>query len=314
MKDQLVKALALDGHVRIYAVRSTDMVQEAQERFDLYPTATAALGRVLSVASIMGSMLKSEKEMLTININGGGPAGSIVVDAYPSGNVRGFISDPHAEAEVVNGHLNVGGIVGTDGTLTVTKDLSMEENFSGTVDLQTGEIGQDFAYYFTLSEQTPSAVSVGVKLDQKTGKVAAAGAMVLQMMPDATDTDISICEHVLEGLKPMSEIIEHYDDASLDLFITDMFEDAKVLSTQPVEFKCTCSKEKTAAVLATLSADELKKMAEEDHGAEVTCNFCNTTYEFSQEDLEKLLEHTQKDLEISRELEEHVVSDSGNQN
>lgn len=311
MKDQLVKALVLDEHVRVYAVRSTDMVQEAQDRFDLYPTPTAALGRVLSVAAIMGGMLKSDKEMLTININGGGPIGSIVVDAYPNGNVRGFVSNPHAEAEPENGHLAVGKIVGTDGTLVVTKDLSMEENWSGTVDLQSGEIGEDFAYYFTLSEQTPTAVSVGVKIGTD-GKVMAAGALVIQMMPDATETDISICEHVLSGLKPMSEIIEHYDDANMSLFIEDMFENAQILSDTPIQFKCSCSKEKTAEVLATVSKDELKRMIEEDHGAHVTCNFCNTTYDFTQDELQKILDHTMKDLEITQELESHVPEDSGN--
>lgn len=310
MKDQLVKALVLDGRVRIYAVRSTDMVQEAQDRFHLYPTPTAALGRVLSVASIMGSMLKSQKEMLTININGGGPIGSIVVDAYANGNVRGFVSNPQAEAEPVNGHLNVGGIVGRDGTLVVTKNLSMEENFSGTVELQSGEIGEDFAYYFTLSEQTPTAVSVGVKVG-KDGRVLSAGALVLQMMPDATDTDISICEHVLQGLKPMSEIIEHYDDASMADFVQDMFEDARIVEEQPVEFKCTCSKAGTAAVLATLHPDEIQKMIDEDQGAEVTCNFCNAVYDFSAQDLQKILDHNIKDLEISSELESHVAEDQG---
>lgn len=310
MNDQLVKALVLEGRVRVYTIRSTDMVQEAKERFDLYPTPTAALGRVLSIASIMGSMLKSEKEMLTININGGGPIGSIVVDAYPSGNVRGFVSNPHAEAEPKNGHLAVGEIVGNQGTLVVTKDLSMEENFSGTVDLQTGEIGEDFAYYFTLSEQTPTAVSVGVKIAPD-GNVLAAGALVLQMLPDATEMDISICEHVLQGLKPMSQIIEHYDDASMDLFVHDMFEDANILSTQPVAFKCTCSKEKTAAVLATLAEDELNRLIQEDHGAEVTCNFCNEAYQFSQEDLQKILDHNLKDLQITQELEDNVAEDSG---
>ena len=152
MKDQLLKALVLNEHVRLYIVRTTDLVQEAQDRFDLHPCACAALGRTLSVASMMGAMLKSEEEMLSITINGHGPIGSIVVDAYANGNVRGFVSNPHVEDVLIRpGKLNIGAVVGTDGTLTVTKDLSMEENFSGSVELQSGEIGDDFAYYFTLS-------------------------------------------------------------------------------------------------------------------------------------------------------------------
>ena len=145
MKDQLLKALVLNEHVRLYIVRTTDLVQEAQDRFDLHPCACAALGSTLSVASMMGAMLKSEEEMLSITINGHGPIGSIVVDAYANGNVRGFVSNPHVEDVLIRpGKLNVGAVVGTDGTLTVTKDLSMEENFSGSVELQSGEIGDDF--------------------------------------------------------------------------------------------------------------------------------------------------------------------------
>lgn len=291
MKDQLVKALVLNEHVRIYVVRTTDMVQEAQNRFDLHPCACAALGRTLSVSSMMGAMLKSEDEMLTVTINGHGPIGSIVVDAYANGNVRGFVSNPHVEDVYYGpGKLNVGAVVGTDGTLTVTKDLSMEENFSGTVELQSGEIGEDFAYYFTLSEQTPTAVSCGVLIGTD-GKVASAGALILQMLPDATDTDISICEHVLEGLKPMSTLIQEYDDASLEDLINDMFEDAKILSTQPVAYSCPCSKERMARALQTIKKSDVLDMAHHNHGCKITCNFCNEDYSFSEDELIEIASH-----------------------
>ncbi len=309
MKDQLVKALALAGNVRYYINRTTDMVQEAMNRFMLSNSSTDALGRVLSVASIMGSMLKSEKEMLTINILGEGPLGSIVVDAYPTGNVRGFVTN-HVVSED-GSPIAVSDLIGLPGTLTVTKDLSMEENWSGTVTLQNGEIGQDFAYYFTLSEQTPTAVSVGVKINAQ-GKVEAAGALVLQMMPGATDTDISICEHILSGLKPMSTLIEDYDDSSLEELAKDLFDDAEVLETLPIAFRCTCSKEKTAGLLHTVSPDQLKLMIEEDHGADVTCNFCNNVYHFNESELQAILESTDKNLEESAALEAHVVEDSRN--
>lgn len=306
MQDQLVKAMALNGHVRFYINRTTDMVQEAMDRFHLFNGAADALGRVLSVASIMGSMLKSEKEMLTVNILGMGPLGSIVVDAYPSGNVRGFVTN--GELTDQEAGLPVADLIGLPGTLTVTKDLSMEDNWSGTVELQTGEIGQDFAYYFTLSEQTPTAVSVGVKISPE-GKVLAAGALVLQMMPDADDTDIRICEHVLSGLKPMSTLIEDYDDSSLDLLAEDLFDDTEILENKPIAFKCTCSKEKTAGLLKTVSAGQLKTMIEEDHGADVTCNFCNETYHFNEDELQKILDSTEKNLKESEELESHVAED-----
>lgn len=311
MKDQLTKALVLDGRVRVYAARTTDLVREAQRRFNLSPTASAALGRVLSVASIMGSMLKSDQEMLTINILGDGPAGSIVVDAMANGNVRGFVANPEEDLPPrADGHLDVGGFVGSNGFLTVTKDLHMEDNWSGTVELQNGEIGLDFAYYFTISEQTPTAVSVGVRVG-KNGLCETAGALIIQMLPDAEETDIAICEHVLSGLKPMSEIIEEYDDASMAQLIKDMFEDARILETTDVRFQCTCSKESTRRVLATLPKDQLKAMLEEDHGAQVTCNFCNSVYDFDEKDLQDMLEKQEENLEVTRELEDHVVSDQG---
>ena len=290
MNDSICKALVCQDHVRLYLIRSTDLVQEARDRFDLYPCACAALGRTLSVGSLMGSMLKDEKEMLTISINGHGPIGSIIVDAYHDGSVRGFCSNPHVDTEFKEaGKLNVGAVVGTQGTLTVTKDLGMQENFSGTVELVSGEIGEDFAFYFTKSEQTPTAVSVGVLVDP-TGNVVSAGALILQVLPDATETDISICEHVIEGLKPMSTIIAEYDDASLEELAKDLFEDAHILESKPVCFDCPCSKERMARALSTLKKEDLQAMIEEDHGAQITCNFCNERYSFGEEELREILD------------------------
>ena len=290
MKDQLVKAFVLDGRVRIYIDRTTDMVQEARDRFDLHPTACAALGRVLSIASIMGSMLKSDQEMLTISINGHGPIGSIIVDAYANGNVRGFVSNPHVEDVYKGpGKLDVGAVVGKDGTMTVTKDLHMAENWTGTIELQSGEIGEDFAYYFTMSEQTPSAVSVGVKIGTD-GNVESAGAMLLQMMPDATDEDIRICEHVLSGLKPMSTLMQEYDDSSLDQLVKDMFDDARILETRDIQFHCGCDREKTEKVLMTLPKKDIEELMRQDEGINITCNFCNNEYHFDKDDLQKILD------------------------
>ncbi|WP_288158314.1 Hsp33 family molecular chaperone HslO [Faecalibaculum rodentium] len=290
MKDQLVKAFVLDGRVRIYIDRTTDMVQDARDRFDLHPTACAALGRVLSIASIMGSMLKSDQEMLTISINGHGPIGSIIVDAYANGNVRGFVSNPHVEDVYKGpGKLDVGAVVGKDGTMTVTKDLHMAENWTGTIELQSGEIGEDFAYYFTMSEQTPSAVSVGVKIGTD-GNVESAGAMLLQMMPDATDEDIRICEHVLSGLKPMSTLMQEYDDSSLDQLVKDMFDDAQILETRDIQFHCGCDREKTEKVLMTLPKKDIEELMGQDEGINITCNFCNNEYHFDKDDLQKILD------------------------
>ncbi len=310
MKDQLVKALVCEGRVRVYIDRTTDMVAEAQSRFHLQPLTTIALGRVLSVASIMGAMLKSDEEMLTININGGGPAGSIIVDAYANGNVRGFVSNPQADLELpVNKPAKVGSLVGREGYLRVIKDLNMEENFEGTVELVSGEIGDDFAYYFTMSEQTPTAVATGVGLSSD-NHVESAGALVLQMLPDATDTDIRICEHVLEGLKPMSTIIKEYDDTNLEQLVKDMFEDAEILETRDIQFKCTCSRERMASALLTLPYEEVAAMADEDHGAEITCNFCNEVYNFSEDELRELMKKMKEPgAEKPEEVEEFSISE-----
>lgn len=290
MKDQLTKALVCEGRVRLYLVRTTDLVQEARDRFDCYPCASAALGRALSVGSMMGSMLKSDQEMLTITINGHGPLGTLMIDAYADGNVRGFVSNPHVPTQSrADGHLDVGSVVGTNGTLTVVKDLQMQENWTGTVELQTGEIGEDFAYYFTLSEQTPTAVSVGVLVGTD-HNIISSGGMIIQMLPDATETDISICEHVLEGLKPISVLMQEYDDTNLEELAKDMFEDAQILSTEEVAFSCPCSKERMERALSTIADSELEAMIEEDHGAEVTCNFCNEHYHFSEDELKDILE------------------------
>ena len=290
MKDQLLKALVLDNKVRLYIARTTDIVQEARNRFDLHSCATAALGRTLSVGSLMGSMLKSEQEMLSITINGHGPIGTIMVDAYHDGHVRGFCSNPHVEDVYhENGKLNVGAVVGTDGTLTVTKDLHMQDNFVGTVQLQSGEIGEDFAYYFTLSEQTPTAVSVGVLVTPE-GHVVSAGAMIIQMLPDATETEIAYCEHILSGLKPMSTLIYEYEDASLEQLAKDLFEDPNILMIQDICFSCPCSKQRMESALSTLKTEDLEDLAKKDEGCEITCNFCNERYHFSKEELESILE------------------------
>lgn len=285
MRDYLVKALACEERVRIYMCSSTQLVEEARTRFDMWPTSAAALGRTLSVGSLMGSMLKTEKEQLTIVINGHGPIGTIMVDAYSDGHVRGFVSDPHVMLQYNDGHLAVGMAVGTDGYLEVTKDLHMKENWKGTVALQSGEIGEDFAYYFTASEQTPSAVSVGVLVDTDSS-IISAGALIIQMMPDALEEDIVKVEQVLAGLAPMSTLVKEHD--SLESVLKEMFEDVKILTTQDIAFQCDCDKSKMKRVLTTLSKKERMQMIEEDRGCEITCNFCNEKYQFSEEELRDL--------------------------
>lgn len=286
MKDTLIKALACEERVRIYICSTTQLVEEARQRFDLWPTSAAALGRTLSVASMMGSMLKSEQEQLTIQINGGGPIGTIMVDAYYDGHVRGFCSDPHVMLQYNDtGKLAVGIAVGNEGTLKVIKDFHMKENWEGTVALQSGEIGDDFAYYFTVSEQTPSAVSVGVLVDTD-NSIISAGGLIIQMMPDATEEDIAKSEQLIQRLAPMSELVKTHE--TLEEIARSLYDDVKILSEQPIEFHCDCDKATMKRALTTLPKEERMAMIEEDHGCEITCNFCNERYQFSEQELRDL--------------------------
>lgn len=286
MKDCLIKAMACEGRVRIFACASTKLVEEARQRFDLWPTSAAALGRTLSVGSMMGSMLKSDQEQLTIVINGGGSIGTIMVDAYHDGHVRGFVSEPHIMLTYNDtGKLAVGIAVGTNGTLEVIKDLHMKENWKGTVALQSGEIGDDFAYYFAASEQTPSAVSVGVLVDE-TNAIISAGGLIIQMMPDAKEEDIVATEQVLKALAPMSELVLHNE--TLESIVCSLYEDVKIVSTQPIRFHCHCDHATMKRVLTTLPKEERQAMIEEDHGCDITCNFCNERYQFSEQELKDL--------------------------
>ncbi len=295
MKDYLVKAMACEERVRVYICSSTQLVENARQRFDLWPTSAAALGRTLSVGSLMGSMLKSDKEQLTIRINGGGPIGTVLVDAYSDGHVRGFVSDPHIMLQYNDtGKLAVGTAVGKDGYLEVIKDLNMKENWSGTVELQSGEIGDDFAYYFTVSEQTPSAVSVGVLVNPD-NTIQSAGGMIIQMMPDATEEDIVKVEKIVSNMEPISKLIS--ENESLEDILHSLFDDVKILTSQDIEFRCKCDRASMKRVLVTLSKEERKKIIEEDHGCEITCNFCNEKYYFNEEelrDLERFIEQYAK--------------------
>ncbi len=279
--DKLSRGTALNGNVRIFCCKTTELVQEAVDRHNCLPTAAAALGRTLSVGCIMGTMLKDKKEKIEIQIDGQGPLGMIVVDAYHNGIVRGLVSNPHVEVYKDDNpqKLDVGKAVGTDGVLRVIKDMSMKRPFISEVPLQTGEIGDDFAYYYMKSEQTPSVVSVGVLIDTDYS-VKAAGALVIQMMPSATEKDIEIVEEIVAHLKPISQIIDEMEDPSE--IVKAIFDDYDELATQQLGFKCECSKGKFAVVLSRLPKEDLQQMIAEDHGCEVVCRFCNTKYHYDE--------------------------------
>lgn len=288
--DTLIKGLAHEGAIRIIVVDTTNTVREACKRHHTYPTASAALGRTLTMGAMLGSMLKSDKEKVMIQINGGGPLGTILVDANSHCEVRGFVANP--EVHILNEQtkkLDVGRAVGNDGTLKVIKDLSLKDDFTGTVELQTGEIAEDFAYYFTLSEQTPSAVSLGVLVDENS-EVVSAGGILIQMMPNATETDILIAEDVIKHLKPISQLIQ--EGFTPNSLIDSLFQDVEVVGMSTVQFQCTCSRERMFEALSTIVKDEVQAMIHEDHGTEITCHFCNTSYHFGEDELNSILKNS----------------------
>lgn len=287
MSNRLLKAIARDGKVRIYICDTKDLVEEAKNRHDLWPCASAALGRTLSVGVMMGSNLKSEKEKLSITINGGGPIGTIMVDAYSNGDVRGFVGEPHVHYEYNDTHkLAVGIAVGNNGYLEVKKDMGLKEDFGGKVALQTGEIGDDFAYYFALSEQTPSVVSVGVLVDTD-NSILSSGGLLIQMMPGASEEDIVATENAISTLKPISTLLN--EGNTLEEIINSLYDDVKILEEKTFAFACNCSKDRMRAALTTLDKEDLIKMVEEDHGCEMNCQFCGESHVFNEEELKEII-------------------------
>ncbi|NJP39334.1 Hsp33 family molecular chaperone HslO [Alkalicoccus luteus] len=286
-KDYLVKALAYDDKVRIYAMRSTDMVKEAARRHKTWRTVTAALGRAITAGTMMGAMLKGD-EKLTIKIEGSGPASPIIIDATAAGTARGYVSNSFVDPERhSSGKLNVAGAVGTEGNLSVVKDLGMRDHFTGSVPLVSGELGEDFTYYFATSEQTPSSVGLGVVIGSE-DVVEGAGGFILQIMPGATDEILDEVEARLQTLPPVSTMIKRGDtpEQIVEQLTGGSY---RILETQDTRFECTCSKERISTALHSIDENELKAMIHEDEGAETTCHFCNEQYLFSKEELEDIL-------------------------
>lgn len=288
MKDLLVKATLNEGRIRVFVCTTTNLVEKARVAHDLWPTSCAALGRTLTVGTMMGTMLKNRDEKITIQINGGGPLGTITVDCYHDGHVRGFVGDPHVQMTYNDtGKLAVGTAVGKEGYLRVIRDIRLKDDFTGTVNLVSGEIAEDFAYYFTVSEQIPTALSLGVLVDTD-NSVLAAGGILIQMMPSATEEDIAFAETIVSQLKPVSELVAEGKD-SYDI-ITSLAEDVRIIGVQDIGFECHCSHEHFLESLAVLQPEEIQTMIDEDHGCEVVCNYCNSKYQYTEAELKGLLD------------------------
>ncbi|WP_028551932.1 Hsp33 family molecular chaperone HslO [Paenibacillus sp. UNC451MF] len=286
MRDYLIRATAMEGKVRAFAVRSTGIVDEISRRHQMTPTTTAALGRTISAGLMMGAMLKGE-EKLTIMIKGGGPIGQIVVDANALGEVRGYVTDPLVDLPLNEvGKLDVAGAVGTDGFLNVVKDLGLKKPYSGSVPLISGELGEDFTYYFARSEQTPSAVGLGVLVGVDHA-VSSAGGFIIQLLPGLKDDEITLIESLLSRIEPVTTLLEK--GLGLEQILQRIVPNVEVLEEMDVHFRCNCSRERVEQTLISLGREELEQMAEEDGKAEIVCHFCNEQYLFEEEDLKNII-------------------------
>lgn len=288
MESKVLIGTALNAHVRFYLGDTTSIVEKARTTHDMWPTSLAALGRVMSVTACMGLMQKGEDESVTTTINGGGEIGTIMVTANNKGKVKGFVSDPHCYLKYNDGNkLAVGLVVGTNGYLKVLKNLKLKQSYTSEVALQTGEIGDDFAYYFQVSEQVPTVVSVGVLVNEDYS-CKAAGILLLELLPNHTEEDIVYLENLLKDLKPISSVLEK--DRDLVKYINSLFADATILEEENLEYKCDCSREKFMANLLTLPKKDIEELAKEE-SIEVKCEFCDTVYKYTKEDLEKVLSY-----------------------
>lgn len=287
--DYVVHATAASDTVRALAAHTRATVEEARKVHDLSRTATAALGRTLTAASMMGSTLKNEKDALSIVFSGDGSLGNITVTAKADGSVKGYVGNPRASLpSELGGKLNVGGIVGK-GNLRVIHDLAMRDPYSGVVEIQSGEIADDLAYYFTASDQVPSAVSLGVLLNEDSS-VREAGGFIIQMMPGASDELAAELEERIASLPSITTMLQEgmKPEDILEKILGD--HGLKMLETKPCEFRCDCSRERTLKLLALMGADELNSMIEEGNGAELNCVFCNEKYAFSTDELKEIAE------------------------
>jgi len=284
--DYLVKAIALNGTVRAYAIKSTNLVSELQKSHQTWPTASAALGRTATVGAMMGNMLKG-REKLTLQIKGDGPLGQIVVDANPAGEVRGYVSNPSVHLPLnAKGKLDVAGAVGS-GYLYVIKDLGMKEPYRGSVPLVSGEIGEDFTYYFANSEQTPSAIGVGVLVNPD-NTIKAAGGFMIQVLPGIDDKDIDQLEQVISTIPAVSHLIDQ--GLSPEDILKRIFEeDLEIIDRQEIHYKCSCSYERIEGMLISLGKNELEGIIQEEEQAEIVCQFCNTKYHYPKERLKEIL-------------------------
>ncbi len=290
MADYIVNAITSNGAIRVVAADTTELCNRAQQIHKMSATAAAALGRTITAAAIMGSMLKSEDDAITIQLNGGGPIGRVIAVSDGKANVKGYVDYPLVDLPLnEKGKLDVGGAVGTNGMLSIIRDLGLKEPYVGQVPLVNGEIAEDLTQYYATSEQLPTAVALGVLVDVDY-TIKAAGGFILQVLPGAYDEDIdnvektvasisSVTEMLSEGKKPEDIVEQLLSDYEIEYF-----------DNVSASYKCDCSRERTDRALISIGKDELTKLIEEDGKAQITCHFCDNVYDYTKEELQTLLD------------------------
>lgn len=289
MTDYLIKGLAYDNQFRVYAIDATEAVAEAQRRHDTWSASSAALGRTMVGSLLVATTgLKGDQKM-TVIVNGNGLGGRILVDANAQGDVKGYIQNPHVSLPLnANGKLDVRAVVGTEGTLSVIKDLGLKEPFSGQVPIVSGELGEDFTYYMANSEQIPSAVGLSVLVDTD-DSIKVAGGFMIQVLPFASDEAIASIEKNIAEMPLVSRLMENGATPEDILHRILGEENVRFIEKMPVQFKCDCSHDRFKQGMAAIGREELTAIIEEDHGAEVVCQFCGTKYNYTEDELTELL-------------------------
>lgn len=283
MSDYLARAIAGGGNIRAFAATTTALADEARRRHDTWPTATAALGRTLTASALLSAGLKDAGESITIRIAGDGPIGGVICDADEQGQVRGYVKNPHVDLDLKNGKLDVGGAVG-GGYIHVTRQLALEGVYTGTAELISGEIAEDVTYYLTKSEQTPSAVALGVRVAPD-GHVVSAGGYMVQLLPATSEWERDQLEANLNALGAVSMAVEQglTPEEILTQILVGL--DHKVLGTRDLHFACTCSRDRALDAVVMIEPGQLSEIVTQDRGAEMTCHFCGEVYRFTDEEL-----------------------------
>ena len=289
MQDHIVRAISKDGCFKAVAITSKNLVERARQIHKMLPTATAALGRLLSATSMMGNMQKVENGSITVQVKGGGPLGTVLAVGDAEGNVRGYVQNPQISLlEKYRGKLDVGAAVGSDGTITVIRDLQMKEPYIGSVALVSGEIAEDITQYFAQSEQTPTACALGVLVDTDQS-VKAAGGYLVQLLPGAPDEQIDKLEAGIQRADTVTKMLETGMDAEtmLNTVLADF--EIEILETTPVEYRCYCSRERVTSMLISLGKKELRQIVDDGQTIHIDCQFCDRIYDFSPQQVEEIL-------------------------